>query len=1033
MESDVSAAKARVLKLLDFADYDTLAGLEQRLVASTRPAKQPAGADHGRSGRRTIAAAPKSARLPGEAARGQDHEYLHKAALSPSGDRTQEDPLAKYAQQAKILAMASGIDDSLRSSGAAAAFRQGNTSWSSTVCDMAVDVRGASWRRKRAQRRHVQAVPAKLPLLGATSGSTAAADKKAAGSLSARGSDLAVPDVPWSKTLRGAKHKEWLPAGRYHRSDQPTPPDQEAPSWPVEMLMGTGDPPPTPPPTAAGLPPALHSVEPISPGGARSHGAGRPGQDGRRQRRRSSASQSARSDGSQADEKKVCMLARSVAYSQSGGGKQPGILKKRTSLALAEIPEDIDQPVGAISEGEARAREHRRKRSVWTQAFKKLNDDNCLYKEDIPKALEACGHPYPNLVFAEEALQKVTKFVALSLDEFLHLVELYEERRYIAHVEAFQNCDADGSGYVDASELVPMLRSLHIEPMTHVLADIMDEVCQDGRQELDFQAFEKVMKLLTDREGFTKTEYEGYMAGYRLFDREKSGELHSTSFLSLLRWLGFSVTDKEAAGIVDKVDHDKSGSISPREYMVCMRKLRELEIAKVKTVMAMADVNNDGKVYASELRVIVFSALHYTPDNEAVDDAARAAGIDPEDDDLDLSEIWRLLDIYRQREGFSDAEVTEVEEAFAKYDDEGKGLVSSIIIGQLFRVLGLQVDFDILQDIAESVDIEGRKELDLRRLLKVIRLHFAKVMDDAQKVFHQCGDGHGSLKRGCGKAALERMECVPMQGPGVEFLPEGMIQQAQEILNVVLDADNTPRGVRLRAFMTTVYRFKRLQRRSNKYNFGFSVGHVKSLMQRFESYDKDSSGDIDSTEMIVLISKTYPDLAHNAELRPRLKKMVQAVTPKSGKLRFRDFLKLTREAFDLQDLSRLRKLERAVAKTGFTKKDVSGFRELFFGAADTKADQTMTLDEACCMIDKVCPLSEDEDLEFEEIYVKVVGSSEDEIDFPDFLLLMWHLLQTNFARINQRTRVIVKKNGDVLVGFERKPTGIVVVPDNLEP
>merc|ERR1719215_1386732 len=181
-----------------------------------------------------------------------------------------------------------------------------------------------------------------------------------------------------------------------------------------------------------------------------------------------------------------------------------------------------------------------------------------------------------------EATGEVTQYSSLRKDEFMQFMESYQKQHKHFLQQEFEKLDSDKSEELDHLELQQLFQAIGIEPMTHVLDEVIAEVDTDGQGTLSFEEFEKAMDIITKRKGFSKSEYLRYLSIFRKFDRDESGEIDTKEFGGILSWLGFSLPKAEIALIVKSVDFDGSGSVSPREFMMCMRKIKEQEVEKVK-------------------------------------------------------------------------------------------------------------------------------------------------------------------------------------------------------------------------------------------------------------------------------------------------------------------------------------------------------------------------------------------------------------------------------------------------------------------
>ncbi|CAK9061954.1 unnamed protein product, partial [Durusdinium trenchii] len=156
------------------------------------------------------------------------------------------------------------------------------------------------------------------------------------------------------------------------------------------------------------------------------------------------------------------------------------------------------------------------KEDVRVSVFNKLQDHNEIHRDELSKGLELCGFVGIREAWVETACDAITKYSTLELEEFLSVVRGYEAIQDKFYKSTFEEADLDNSGTMEAVELAEMLENLGIEPMSHVLVELIHEVDEDGKGALKFPEFKHLMDLLMVREGFTSSEYETYM---ELFQR----------------------------------------------------------------------------------------------------------------------------------------------------------------------------------------------------------------------------------------------------------------------------------------------------------------------------------------------------------------------------------------------------------------------------------------------------------------------------------------------------------------------------------
>jgi len=701
--------------------------------------------------------------------------------------------------------------------------------------------------------------------------------------------------------------------------------------------------------------------------------------------------------------------------SAAGGAQRQSEKSPRASR------DTIDAPIAALAQASHEGRErrpatppehqHREKPSreeIWTGVFRKLLDDGEVHRDSLQLALTFIGFVAPDQCWIDQVYSAITNYSSLSLEDFMKFVSAYEVRQHQAYAEAFVEYDEDGSGSVEVGELATLLRTFGIQPMRHVLEEVIEEVDEDGAGSVELGEFETLMEIIKEREGFTKSQHSMIMGVYTRFDRDCSGEIDTKELIAILTWLGYVVDPDRMGSIVKEVDIDGSGSINEREYLMCIRKVRDQEIEKVINIMQTCDTDGNGTLDTSEVE-LVLQELGYIPIDDAVIEAIQEAGFQP-GDQLDLSQFWQLLAVYRSREGFGALEAAEIEEAFHRYDTQQDGEVSSLEVGRLLRSLGYCLSVEELGGFIARVDVDGSGELDLGELRKLVRMFREQELLHARDVFEHWAFLSGTLTRVQAIRALSQMGISQPAGATATVLEEDLNcrPHSREGPRKKAAGREEERMIDLRGFLRVFVRERRRERQKFKDQCGFSTHEMEELRELFDFYDKDGGGDIKAKEQIKLIEDFFPEMAHDKETRPKLLAIMDEVdSDRSGSLNFYDFLRLMQQLRELQDQAKVAKEMEAIKLTGFSVQEVQDFRELFLRGDDGSGE--LSLAEVKSMINKVTPLGDKYLAELTHIFRQYAGQGRavegepDMADFPEFLFIMRRVLEVNFARIKERT------------------------------
>jgi len=628
--------------------------------------------------------------------------------------------------------------------------------------------------------------------------------------------------------------------------------------------------------------------------------------------------------------------------------------------------------------------------------FEKFVDDGNVHHDDMCQALEVLGFVQPIQTWVDEVFTSITRYTTIGIQEFAAFVQGYDARQRRAYKEEFDNYDKDSSGTIDHEELAEILAHFGIEPMSHVLEEVVAEVDEDGSGQVDLTEFYEVMEIVRGRQGFSLREYEDFLGIFKKFDFDGGGEISSEELVKALVYLGFNTTQEVAENIVQEIDIDNSGSMNEREFLVCMRKVRERDIERLKLFKDSADGNRDGLISVQELEELLRS-MDYHPEMDVVAEIAHDAGINLKTaSKLNLGELWQLFQLFRMREGLNRREAADVHEAFVHY--VGKRYVdaelSTLDVGKVLRFMGYALSFEEQQFLTTSVDVDGSGRLNARELRKMIRICREKELRVVQQAFReQDPENTGYISYRAAMMVLQSGTVIPGGQRG----------------SVASSDTFNPEGLALFDF-TRICR-KQLEdvRVAFRTNGGFSDSEIEGYRLTFGKFDADGSGDINNKELIHLVESLFPEMSADPKMRPRLMNIMQEVDADgNGSLDFSDFLRLMRTCRDMQDRERLEKEQRAVETCSFTAKEVQEFRELFL-AADRSQNGELSWDEFRGMIDEISPLGDKAVDVLRKSFCLAtdrqcgVEGNKEECDFPEFLWLMQEVLDTNFAGIKEKT------------------------------
>ncbi|KAJ0393312.1 hypothetical protein P43SY_009980 [Pythium insidiosum] len=162
--------------------------------------------------------------------------------------------------------------------------------------------------------------------------------------------------------------------------------------------------------------------------------------------------------------------------------------------------------------------------------------------------------------------------------------------------ELFKRYDADGSGFISATEFMAMLPDLGIRISEAKAMRIFKKCDTDGGGEIDLNEFKMAMFAVDpvsgNTLGFAPSSLLAPRDAFDLFDEDGTGQIDELEFADVLEYFGMNVSDARQEALFKKYDKDKSGYIDYKEFRAMWLRLtnvreelskRGIEIPKYAT------------------------------------------------------------------------------------------------------------------------------------------------------------------------------------------------------------------------------------------------------------------------------------------------------------------------------------------------------------------------------------------------------------------------------------------------------------------
>jgi len=135
--------------------------------------------------------------------------------------------------------------------------------------------------------------------------------------------------------------------------------------------------------------------------------------------------------------------------------------------------------------------------------------------------------------------------------------------------KAFDSFDTENSGFITVETVSTILRMMGLKVSEKSLAEIVEEVDEDGSGELEFEEFciLSAKFLIEEDEESLKEELK---EAFRIYDKEGNGYITTQVLKEILKELDSRLSEEDIIGIVDEVDEDGSGTLDFDEFQQMM-------------------------------------------------------------------------------------------------------------------------------------------------------------------------------------------------------------------------------------------------------------------------------------------------------------------------------------------------------------------------------------------------------------------------------------------------------------------------------
>jgi len=638
-------------------------------------------------------------------------------------------------------------------------------------------------------------------------------------------------------------------------------------------------------------------------------------------------------------------------------------------------------------------------RTKWRSSFNRFRHDGEIHRDDLDKALAHCGFDDRQPTLIDEAFEEVTSYTALNREEFMHFVCLYEARLHDLYRSEFLKYETS-PGAMSVHSLPQLLAELGLEPRRVVIEELLKEVCRAGRPSdvLGFRDVAAVMELLRAREGFLVSELDRFRGVFQDFDCDASGDMSAGELGSALGWLGFPYTNDKVQSLYKQSDMNGNGVLSESEFVICLRHIQDSELSCIRQFLREKASREGSQLQISSVRDLeaLLVKLGYQTSAAALVDAMQEAGFcgktDPEQlTDLpgfrmDIDDVCALLHCLRNREGFTDAQMSDLRRAFQKNKMEDTERIHTSVLHKVLRWLGHSYSFDRAQQLIYEAD-PVLDQLDYTTFVKLVRKCRNFDRWSAMYAFDRADESRSGVLE-----PAEQMEALAKIGLA-EFY---QLPSPDE------------KEFTLERFLLKVSKYQEERLLFLRKYYCFTVAEYETLRSQFNrsGHKESSNGTLRRYELARLVETLFPHQAHLPEFRPILVKLLkEANAEKSPATNLMALLAVTRKIKDESDVYHCSVYSKTLQTLNFSYREASEFLSIYLPITE-EGLRPMTCEDMLNLFTRSFEMSDAESQVLQGVFNQVleergstgtVAGSEIGLDFLGFMVVMRRVIEVGLG------------------------------------
>ncbi|CAK0900109.1 unnamed protein product [Prorocentrum cordatum] len=409
-----------------------------------------------------------------------------------------------------------------------------------------------------------------------------------------------------------------------------------------------------------------------------------------------------------------------------------------------------------------------------------------MHKDDLHLLVRHLGYIVLSPAVVSDLATEITPYSDLDFDDVVRFVEKYARQECASFREIFDTYDRDKSGAISTLELRSLMADLGFNPSKRLVSEASRHLGHTEDGELTFRELLHFFTVYRHTYGFCKSEIRELRDTFESFIEERN-DSSGMPLLSVARALvqAFGLQFEETAVTITnhvltrstegdthedvlRTRSTEDELVNFEEFLAFARALREAEQEQYRKEFVKHDANNSGHIEMEELQDCLRN-LGHEPTRGVIVEVLKEVDFE-EDGTLDMEEFYNFMLVFRDREGFQNAELVEMRQVFCKFDEDQSESISVHELGAMLRYMGHSVTMGDLHMLIGQVDVDRSGDLDFREFLRLMRLHRKGELHRLRQIFEK------SASKDAPKGSLARSRLPGALGDAMGSLPLVLLQ-----------------------------------------------------------------------------------------------------------------------------------------------------------------------------------------------------------------------------------------------------------------